>query len=150
MEERKKTLISSYKSSKKERKTPKKTRKNYDARATHQQHAKVEQPAEFQPADLGIHQTVRAARIPGEAANGGKEGDHEAATLDHAGVAKAAAEEGLAALAGQPGPTGDGLAYGAALCLWHLGRHGSLGGAVQAVRGVLEGGKALEHLRRMR
>lgn len=109
-----------------------------------------EQPAEFQPADLGIHQTVRAARIPGEAANGGKEGDHEAATLDHAGVAKAAAEEGLAALAGQPGPTGDGLAYGAALCLWHLGRHGSLGGAVQAVRGVLEGGKALEHLRRMR
>jgi anthranilate phosphoribosyltransferase len=37
--------------------------------------------------------------------------------------------------------------YGAALCLWHLGRHGSLKEAADEVRGVLDGGRALEHLR---
>jgi anthranilate phosphoribosyltransferase len=108
-----------------------------------------EQPAEFKPVDLDIHQTIRAARIPGAAANGGEEGEHAEAALDAAAVAKAAAEAGVKALAGQPGPTRDGLVYGAALCLWHLGRHGSLKSAAEAVRGVLDGGRALERLRRM-
>jgi anthranilate phosphoribosyltransferase len=56
----------------------------------------------------------------------------------------------MAALAGRPGATRDCLIYGAALCLWHLGRHGSLRSAAEAVRGALDRGKALEHLRRMR
>ncbi len=47
----------------------------------------------------------------------------------------------------QPGATRDSLVYGAALCLWHLGRHGNLRSAADAVRGVLDRGKALEHLR---
>jgi anthranilate phosphoribosyltransferase len=36
--------------------------------------------------------------------------------------------------------------YGAALCLWHLGRHGSLKEAADAVRGVLDNGQALARL----
>jgi len=109
-----------------------------------------EQPAEFKPAELGIHHTLRAAPIPGEAAPGALQGDHDEAAIDHAAVAQAAAESGMAALAGRPGPTRDSLVYGAALCLWHLGSHGSPKSAANAVRGVLDGGKALERLRLMR
>jgi anthranilate phosphoribosyltransferase len=101
-----------------------------------------ETSTEFKPAELGIDQSVRAPRIPGA----GDEGQSEA-PLDAAAVAKAAAEAGMAALAGQPGATRDCLVYGAALCLWHLGRHGSLRSAADAVRGALDRGKALEHLR---
>ena len=107
-----------------------------------------EEPADFKPADLDIHHTVRAARLPGRAADDGNGGEHGEGSIDHDAVAKAAAESGLAALGGQPGPTRDSLAYGAALCLWHLGRHASLKGAVDAVRGVLDAGKALQHLKR--
>lgn len=109
-----------------------------------------EQPAEFRPEELGIHHTVRAARIPGAAAEVPVDEDRDAAPMDHEAVAKAAAIKGLAALAGELGPTRDSLAYGAALILWHLGRHDSLQGAVQSVRGVLDGGKALDHLGRAR
>jgi anthranilate phosphoribosyltransferase len=70
--------------------------------------------------------------------------------FDPAAIAKAAAAAGLAALAGEPGPTRDSLIYGAALCLWHLGRYGSLQSAAQAVRGVLDRGEALDRLQRMR
>ncbi len=103
-----------------------------------------EQVAEFRPEELGIRQTVRAARIPG----GNAEGDDEEGVVDPAAVARAAAEKGLAALAGEPGPTRDSLAYGAALCLWHLGRHARAQDALAAVSRVLDGGKALEHLAR--
>ena len=109
-----------------------------------------EQSAEFKPAELGIHHTLRAAPIPGEAAAGALQGDHDEAAIDHAAVAQAAAESGMAALAGRPGPTRDSLVYGAALCLWHLGSHASPKSAANAVRGVLDGGKALERLRLMR
>jgi len=109
-----------------------------------------EQSAEFKPAELGIHHTLRAAPIPGEAAPGALQGDHDEAAIDRAAVAQAAAESGMAALAGRPGPTRDSLVYGAALCLWHLGSHASPKSAANAVRGVLDGGKALERLRLMR
>lgn len=101
---------------------------------------------ELKPEDLGLHHTVRAARIPGGAAGEGTDGDHGETSLDLASVAKAAAESGMEALAGRPGPTHDALAYGAALCLWHLGRCASPGAGVDAVRRVLASGKALEHL----
>jgi anthranilate phosphoribosyltransferase len=106
-------------------------------------HGRAEETsAEFKPAELGIEQSVRAPRIPGA----GDEGESEA-PFDAAAVATAAAEAGRAALAGEPGPTRDCLVYGAALCLWHLGRHGSLKDAADAARGALDHGKALEHLR---
>ena len=109
-----------------------------------------ETSTEFKPAELGIEQSVRAPRIPGaHAAETGDEGQGEA-PFDAAAVAKAAAEAGMAALAGQPGATRDCLVYGAALCLWHLGRHGDLRSAAEAVRAALDGGQALRHLRQMR
>jgi anthranilate phosphoribosyltransferase len=102
-----------------------------------------ETAVEFKPAELGIEQSVRAPRIPGASEEGG---DEDTAPLDTAAVARAAAQAGRAALEGQPGPTRDCLVYGAALCLWHLGRHPSLKDAADAVRGVLDRGKPLEHL----
>lgn len=98
-----------------------------------------EVPVEFKPPEIGIEQSVRAARIPGAS----DEGD---APLDAVAVAQAAAQAGKAALEGEPGPTRDCLVYGAALCLWHLGRHGSLGQAADAVRAVLDGGQARARL----
>ena len=100
-----------------------------------------ETSTEFKPAELGIEQSVRAPRIPGAS----DEGESET-PFDAAGVAKAAAEAGMAALAGAPGATRDALVYGAALCLWHLGRHGNLRSAADAVRSVLDRGQALKHL----
>jgi anthranilate phosphoribosyltransferase len=105
-----------------------------------------EAATEFRPAELGIDQTVRAPHIPGRrAAQAGGE-DRDEAPFDAVAVAKAAAEAGMAALAGQPGATRDCLVYGAALCLWHLGRHGSLAAAAESVRGALDRGLALKHL----
>jgi anthranilate phosphoribosyltransferase len=101
---------------------------------------------EFKPAELGIEQSVRAPRIPGAPAAEAGDEDQSAAPFDAATVAKAAAEAGMAALTGQPGATRDCLVYGAALCLWHLGRHGDLRSAAEAVRSALDGGQALQRL----
>jgi anthranilate phosphoribosyltransferase len=109
-----------------------------------------ESATEFRPTELGIVQAVRAPRIPGAADVEAKEEGAPVAPLDTAAVARSAAEAGLAALAGEPGATRDSLVYGAALCLWHLGRYPSLLGAADAVRAVLDHAKALEHFRRAR
>jgi anthranilate phosphoribosyltransferase len=106
----------------------------------------AETSTEFKPADLGIEQSVRAPRVPG-ASDAGEANEADDAPLDAGAVAKAAAEAGKAALAGEPGATRDCLVYGAALCLWHLGRHATLPEAAGAVRRVLDRGKPLEHLR---
>jgi anthranilate phosphoribosyltransferase len=98
-------------------------------------------PVELKPAELGIEASVRAPRIPGAG-----DAEESEAPLDTGAVAKAAAEAGQAALGGAPGPTRDCLVYGAALCLWHLGRHASPGEAADAVRRVLDGGKSLARL----
>jgi len=119
---------------------------SHAGKAFHYHGGGEERSTDFKPADLGIDQSVRAPRIPGAS----DEGEGEPAPFAAAAVATAAAEAGMAALAGNPGPTRDSLVYGAALCLWHLGRHDSLKSAADAVRGVLDCGKALEHLRRMR
>jgi anthranilate phosphoribosyltransferase len=100
-----------------------------------------ETSTEFKPAELGIEQSVRAPRMPGAAEEG-----EAAAPLDTAAAARAAAEAGRAALAGAPGPARDCLVYGAALCLWHLGRQGTLREAADAVRRVLDDGRALARL----
>ncbi|MBI3042787.1 MAG: anthranilate phosphoribosyltransferase [Betaproteobacteria bacterium] len=109
-----------------------------------------ESSTDFKPADLGIDRSVRAPRISGAPAPDANDEGQSAAPLDAAAVAQAAAEAGMAALAGHPGPTRDSLVYGAALCLWHLGRHRSLRSAADAVRGALDRGEALEHFQRMR
>jgi anthranilate phosphoribosyltransferase len=115
---------------------------SHGGKAFHYHGGGEESSTDFKPADLRIEQSVRAPRIPGAS-----DEDLSEASLDTAAVAKAAAEAGMAALRGAPGATRDCLVYGAALCLWHLGRHGNLGSAADAVRGAIDCGKALEHLR---
>ena len=113
---------------------------SHAGKAFHYHGGGEEGSTDFKPAELGIDQSVRAPRIPGAS-------DEESeAPLDAPAVAKAAAQAGMAALAGQPGATRDCLVYGAALCLWHLGRHGNLRSAADAARAALDRGKALEHL----
>jgi anthranilate phosphoribosyltransferase len=108
-----------------------------------------EQSLEFNPMDFSVHQTVRAPQIPDGASREGEDGDDVAGIVDTAVVAKLAAEAGMEALAGKPGPTRDGLICAAALCLRHLKRHDSLKDAADAVREVLDSGKALERIQRL-
>ncbi len=98
-----------------------------------------EQALELNPIELGIEQTLRAVPLPGS--SGEDEGVDR--KLDTTAAAQAAAELGLAALAGAPGATRDGLVYAAALCLWHVRRHDTLVQAAAAVRQVLDRGAAL-------
>ncbi|MBI3546124.1 MAG: anthranilate phosphoribosyltransferase [Gammaproteobacteria bacterium] len=108
-----------------------------------------EQSQEFNPLDLGIDQAVRAPQIPNQAAAEG-EGDAVEANFDAVALAQIAAQTGHDALAGQAGPTRDSLVYAAALCLWHLKRYSSLKNAADAVRQVLDSGKALAHFQHAR
>ena len=108
-----------------------------------------EQSVEFSPAEFGIDQSVLAPPLPGTQRDG-EAGVESAAVLDTNAIAQAAAESGLAALGGDTGPTRDSLVCGAALCLWHLKRYDSLKAAAEAVRRVLDSGKALENVRRAR
>ena len=98
---------------------------------------------EVDPASLGSHHTERAARAPHAAPMASKP-----ATADPKSLARAAADRGMETLDGKPGPMRDALAFGAALCLWHIGRHASVSDAVEEVHAVLTSGAALRHLTR--
>ncbi len=106
-----------------------------------------EQALEVSPAELGIEQAARAVPLP-EPAAGNEEGEEVNVKLDIAATAQAAAELGLNALTGASGATRDGLVYAAALCLWHLHRYATLPAAADAVREVLDNGKALARIQR--
>ena len=114
-------------------------------RAFHYSGGGEERQVEFQPVELGIRHKVRAARIPG-VGDEDEGGEEAAAPLDRDAAAKAAAEAGRAALAGEPGPPRDSLAYAAALCLWHLGREPSVESALARALAALEGGAAVTRL----
>ncbi len=98
---------------------------------------------EVDPACLGSHHTERAARAPHASPMASKP-----ATADPKSLARAAADRGMETLDGKPGPMRDALAFGAALCLWHIGRHASVSDAVEEVHAVLTSGAALCHLTR--
>ena len=100
-----------------------------------------EQPLDFNPAEWGIAQELRAPQIPGAA-------DAATSPLDTAAIAQAAADAGLEAMRGAQGATRDALVCAGALCLWHLRRRDSLAAAAQAVREVLDDGKALARFQR--
>lgn len=93
------------------------------------------------PASLGIAQPARAVPIPATLA--GESGEEETPATDVGGLAKAAAEAGMAALGAERGPAYDSLVYGAALCLFHLKREPSLAAAADRARGTIDGGGAL-------
>jgi anthranilate phosphoribosyltransferase len=105
-----------------------------------------EQSVDIKPADCGIEQSVRVASVP-EAVAPAQESEDADAKRDTKAMARAAAEAGIEALGGKPGPTRDALIYGAALCLWHLRRHDSLMSAADAARKVLGSKKVLTRFR---
>lgn len=106
---------------------------NYRGREEEREHA-------LQPADFGLDEAVRPPPVPGAGA------DDRAASFDAEAAARAAAEAGLAALAGGPGPTRDALISAGAVCLWHLGRCDSLSAAADAVREALDSRRARARL----
>ncbi len=99
---------------------------------------------EILPGDFGFAGPLRPPPIPGASADQAPEGG--AMSIDTEAIAKAAAAAGLATLAGAPGPTRDALISAAALCLWHLRRHATLGIAADAVRVALDSGRAAQRV----
>ncbi len=100
-----------------------------------------EQALEVNPSDVGVEQAVRAVPLP-ESLDGGDADERGPLVRDTAAAAQATAAAGLKALAGEPGPTRDGLVYAGALCLRHLGRCDTLAQGAAAVRQVLDRGVA--------
>ena len=103
-----------------------------------------EYSVDIDPAELGIDQSVRAVPLPADLHKAGEAGE----TFDATAVAQAAAQAGMEALAGQPGPTREGLVFSAALCLWQVRRYDSVPAAARAVREVLDSGRALVRMQR--
>jgi anthranilate phosphoribosyltransferase len=108
-----------------------------------------EQVQEFDPADIGIDQEVRATLLP-EDLPSRPAGDDIGADFDVEAAAQLAAEAGLEALGGNQGSTYDALVYAGAIALWHLGRHDRLADAAGTIREVLNNGKALERFNNAR
>jgi anthranilate phosphoribosyltransferase len=106
-----------------------------------------EQDVDFMPEELGIRQEVRGVPLPEGLPGYRKKTDDIGIKVEPAAIAEAAAQSGMDALEGKPGPARDALVFGAALCLWHLGRHPSLAAAADAVRQVLDSGRALGQFR---
>jgi len=100
----------------------------------HQQGELQELPLE--PEKLGINQTIRTTPLPKEMCN------EKGVVVDVDAAAQYTAEQGVATLAGQPGPLYDALTYTAALTLTHAGIAGSLLESAELVRSVLDSGQA--------
>ena len=103
-----------------------------------------EQSQDFNPADLGIEQTVRATPLP-DGLPPAPESEDINASFDADAVAKMAADAGIAALNGTKGSTYDALVYSAAIALWHLKKYNDIKTAADKVREVLDNGSALKH-----
>ncbi|MES9831657.1 MAG: anthranilate phosphoribosyltransferase [Candidatus Thiodiazotropha sp. LLP2] len=104
-----------------------------------------EKPVEISPENLSIKQSVRAVPLPDHPAINSS-GDEVARITDVSQAAELAAETGLRALQGEPGPAYDSLVYSCSLSLWHAGRDDSLEKAASRVRQVLDSGTAAERL----
>ena len=105
-----------------------------------------EQVQEFDPAEIGIDQPVRAKPLPDDLP-ARPAGDDIGADFDVAIAARRAADAGLAALGGETGSSYDALVYSGALALWHLKKFDPLAAAADKIRAVLDDGKALEQFR---
>ncbi|MEW8624200.1 MAG: anthranilate phosphoribosyltransferase [Candidatus Thiodiazotropha sp.] len=104
-----------------------------------------ESPVEISPSSLSIEQSVRAVPLPDDPSI--KSSDDEVARITDIGkAAEFAAETGLDALQGKPGPAYDSLLYSCAITLWHSGRHQTLEQAATQVRQVLDSGQAAARL----
>jgi anthranilate phosphoribosyltransferase len=105
-----------------------------------------ETPVEINPQALGIDQPVRAVPLPDDPAISSG-GDEIARITDVRKAAAHAAEVGIRALEGEPGPAYDSLVLGCALILWHTDRAGSLHEAAEQARQAINSGDARHRLR---
>ena len=103
-----------------------------------------EQAQQFDPAEIGIKQDVRAAPLPDDLPPH-PSSDDVGAAFDADVAAKMAAEAGIAALNGEPGATYDAMVYTGAIALWHLKKHDNLNDAADRIREVINNGSALLH-----
>lgn len=103
-----------------------------------------EQAQDFDPAEIGIQQDVRATPLPDELPPA-PDSEDVSATFDANAVAKMAADAGLAALNGEHGSSYDALVYSAAIALWHVKKADNIQQAADKVRAVLNDGSALKH-----
>ncbi|HLF11185.1 MAG TPA: anthranilate phosphoribosyltransferase [Gammaproteobacteria bacterium] len=101
---------------------------------------------EITAGEFGLAQSLRPPPIPGELLGD----DDHAKRLDANAIARAAADGGQRALAGEPGPIRDHLIAAAALCLLHLDRYLTPLSAAVAVRGALDDGSAARRLRKLK
>ena len=100
---------------------------------------------DLNPETLGIDQSVRAVPLPRDLPGYRKKQAEAGQTIDIQAMAEAAAQAGLGALDGSPGPAFDSLVYAGALALNHLKRVDSLASGTEQVRRVLTTGKARSH-----
>jgi len=109
-------------------------------------HDKSEESAvEINPKDLGIEQSTRAVPIPKDLPSATNKADNIANEFDADAAAQKAAEYGLEALNGKPGPAMNAMIYSAAICLKHLGRANDLASAAKLAEDAITSGKALAH-----
>lgn len=96
------------------------------------------------PAVCGIHQQIRAPRVPEEfqqALNCVQEASPDALRP----LAAHAASLGLEALSGRPGPMMDSLIYGASICLSHTGLAETLAEGAATAAQAMRSGRARAH-----
>ena len=106
----------------------------YHARGAEQEHC-------ITPTEIGIESDTRATPLPTDLPKASA-GDNRASDFDCDAAAERAAENGLAALDGKPGPARDSLIYGGAIVLHHLRRADDMVSAARLVRDVLDNGAA--------
>jgi len=99
---------------------------------------------EFNPADIGIKQDVRATPLPDDLPPR-PASDDVGAAFDAEEAARITALNGLSALDGEQGTTYDALVYAGAIALLHLQKHDTLQNAATQIRDVLDNGQALIH-----
>jgi anthranilate phosphoribosyltransferase len=108
-------------------------------------HDKAEEQAQdFDPAEIGIQQSVRATPLPDDLPPA-PESEDVSAAFDAEAVAKMAADAGIAALNGEQGSGYDALVYSAAIALWHVKKADNIQQAADRVRAALNDGSALKH-----
>ncbi len=110
-------------------------------------HDKGEETAvEISPEQVNIEAASRAVPVPEDLPPAEHAaGDRLAASVDLRAFARAAAQSGLDALAGKDCLARECLAFTGAIVLKHLNEVDSLEAGAQAIRQVLDSGKALKH-----
>ena len=107
-----------------------------------------EQETDISPEAVGIEQTVRAVALPEGIAGYRRKRDDTGGEVDGLAIARAAAQAGLDALDGAPGPARDSLVYAAALVLRHTGRVQEPREGAAVARATLDDGRARAHFNR--